>query len=83
MLVETNCREMKKSRAVGIRESETKEMTSFDRSLVPRIFFFRSNTSWTRLRSTRNTMSRSRNTLQLMRTKTRTLPLTGNGTAPS
>jgi len=69
----------KKSRTVGTRDRETKEITILVRSFVPISLRCRSKISSTRFLITKKAMSRRSTTLILIRAKTRTLPLTGKG----
>jgi hypothetical protein len=82
MLVETNCKAIKKSRIVGISDREIKDITSRVLSDLPKDICRCSNTSRTRFLNTRKTISSSRIMLIFIRENTRTLPLTGKATSP-
>jgi hypothetical protein len=82
MLVETNCKAIKKSRMVGISDKEIKDMTSRTRSDLPKEICRCSNISRTRFLKTRKTTRSSRITLIFISEKTRTLPLIGKVTSP-
>jgi hypothetical protein len=82
MLVETNCKAIKKSRMVGIRDRLIKEITRRILSDLPRDICRCSKIRRTRFLNTRKTMSSRRIMLIFMREKTRTLPLTGKVTSP-
>jgi len=64
--VETNWREIKKRRIVGIREREIKDITSLLFNLEPRMFSLLSKKSSARFRSTRKSIRRTRITLRFI-----------------
>jgi hypothetical protein len=82
MLVETNCKAIKKSRIVGIREREIKDITSRVLSDLPRTVCRCSKISRNRFLRTRKTMSSNRIILTFIIEKTRTLPLIGKEISP-
>jgi len=82
MLVETNCKAMKKSNIVGIRDKEIKDIISLVLRDLPNDICRCSKISRNRFLSTRNTMSSSRIMFTFIREKTRTLPLMGKLTSP-
>jgi hypothetical protein len=82
MLVETNCKAIKKSRMVGTRDREIKEITKRILSDFPKDICRCSKISRTRFLNTRKTISSSRIIFIFISKKTRTLPLTGKVTSP-
>ena len=68
-----NCTETKNSMMVGRRERLTKATTNLVLSLAPIMFFRRSKSSFTRLRTVKNNRSSKRITLRFMRPKMRIL----------
>jgi hypothetical protein len=77
MLVETNCKAIKKSRMVGTSDREIMETTSRVLRDLLRDIWRCSKINFTRFLNTRNAISNSRIMLTFMREKTRTLPLMG------
>jgi hypothetical protein len=73
---------MKKSRIVGMRDSEIKDITSLVLSDLPRVIFRCSKINRNRFLRTRKTIRRSRIIFIFIREKTRTLPLIGKETSP-
>jgi hypothetical protein len=82
MLVDTNCIAIKKSRIVGISDSEIKDITSLVLSDLPRVIFRCSKIKRNRFLRTRKTIRRSRMIFIFIREKTRTFPLIGKETSP-
>jgi hypothetical protein len=82
MLVETNCRAMKKSRIVGMRDREMKDITSLILSDLPRTNLRCSKINRKKFLRTRKTMSSSRIIFMFIKEKTRTLPLMGKEISP-